>query len=267
MCISIWSEIYFCCIRNGTSHFELCLFSTLAFTFQTTVPPTELPSMSRPTWQQKSAEDAERHFESALPAQRCEAEPGQPRAELLGASGSALQPPLTRDAELHREPAPSSQPPAPAMTSSTSKTNLLLNINDIAQLLQTFIRLNSHINYDKFIIPTFDLAQQNQRIEGWIAKVNECAKMYNWTDEQTTHYALPKLGGHSKKWYEGLHTILLTWSEWQVRLIKTFPSESDFGVLLSDMLERRMKFGESVDSFEYTCFNGKEQGHISVPNQ
>lgn len=136
----------------------------------------------------------------------------------------------------------------PSLDTSTS-TDRLFNINDITKLIQACVR--PQITYDKNIIPVFDPVQRNQRIEAWIAKVNECANIYNWSDEQTTHYALPKLGGHAKKWYEGLHTILLSWTEWQAKLIKTFPSESNFGVLLSEMLERRLKFGDSIDEYYY----------------
>lgn len=62
---------------------------------------------------------------------------------------------------------------------------------------------------------------------------------------------MPKLGGHARKWYEGLQTILLTWPEWQERLSKAFPSESNYGALLSEMLDRRMKLGETIDEYYY----------------
>lgn len=175
---------------------------------------------------------------------------------------TSSQPGLARGTEPeHREPThlmpaneaePTRQPQSssgPATDMDTSKFNLPLNIQDIAQLIKSFVR--PQITYDKNIIPIFDPTQKNQRIEGWIAKVNECAKIYNWTDEQTTHFALPKLGGHAKKWYEGLHTILFTWNEWQSSLIKTFSSETNYGAILSDMLERRMKFSDSVDEYYY----------------
>lgn len=129
--------------------------------------------------------------------------------------------------------------------------NMSLNVHDFAQLLQNFYKPGSHVNYDKNIIPVFDPSQKNQRIENWLAKVNQCAHIYHWSDEQTAHYALPKLGGNARKWYEGLQNILLTWPEWQEKLTKAFPSESNYGALLTDMLERRMRIGESIDEYYY----------------
>lgn len=147
----------------------------------------------------------------------------------------------------------SSLPHIGAQQISTPTANTVtINSSDFALLLQNMLKPNPHgISYDKNIIPNFDPTQKNQKIESWIAKVNECAKIYNWSDEQTSHFALPKLIGHAQKWYQGLQTILLTWPEWQERLIKAFPSETNYGALLSDMLDRRMRIGESVDDYYF----------------
>lgn len=137
-------------------------------------------------------------------------------------------------------------------TNANNSSFMSINTSEFANLLQNLIRPAAHgISYDKNIIPCFDPTQKNQNIDNWLAKVNECAKIYKWTDEQTTHFALPKLSGHAKQWYEGLQTILLTWTEWQIRLRKAFPSESNYGALLTAMLERRMKIGESVDDYYF----------------
>lgn len=134
---------------------------------------------------------------------------------------------------------------------SLNSPNMSISVQDLSSLIQSLTQNNGRMTYDKNILPVFDPAQKNQRIESWIAKVNECAQIYKWTDEQTRHFALPKLEGHAKKWYEGLQTILLTWVEWQDRLIKAFPSETNHGSLLTEMLERRMKIGESVDGYYF----------------
>lgn len=104
----------------------------------------------------------------------------------------------------------SSLPHIGAQQISTPTANTVtINSSDFALLLQNMLKPNPHgISYDKNIIPNFDPTQKNQKIESWIAKVNECAKIYNWSDEQTSHFALPKLIGHAQKWYQGLQTIL-----------------------------------------------------------
>ncbi|KAH9638277.1 hypothetical protein HF086_013715 [Spodoptera exigua] len=79
----------------------------------------------------------------------------------------------------------------------------------------------------------------------WISKVDECAEIYNWNDRQTVHYALPKLVGHAKTWYQGLPTIRHSWKEWKVLLRESFPSTENYAELLTEMLNRRARPGDS----------------------
>ncbi|KAL0860363.1 hypothetical protein ABMA27_009763 [Loxostege sticticalis] len=165
--------------------------------------------------------------------------------------------PLRADSSAQPSSSFATQKPSGSQTSNAcagentqANSNLSLSANEFTKLLESLVRPSS-MTFDRNMIPIFDPTQRNQRIEHWIGKVNECAKMYNWTDEQTFHFALPKLSGHARKWYESLQTILLTWTEWQYRLIRAFPSESNYGSLLSEMLERRMKVGETVDEYFY----------------
>lgn len=101
------------------------------------------------------------------------------------------------------------------------------------------------------VVPEFDPSLKNQSISNWLTKVNECAVLYGWTERQVVHYALPKLVGVAKKWYEGLPTLLFSWHEWQTKLKSAFPSEENYGQMLWDMLTLRAKFGESLEDYYY----------------
>lgn len=65
------------------------------------------------------------------------------------------------------------------------------------------------------------------------------------------HNALPKLVGVAKKWYEGLPTLLFSWKEWQAKLKSAFPAEENYGQMLTDMLAKRARFGESLEDYFY----------------
>lgn len=101
------------------------------------------------------------------------------------------------------------------------------------------------------VVPEFDPSLKNQTISNWLTKVNECAVLYEWSERQTIHYALPKLVGVAKKWYEGLPTLLFSWAEWQVKLSSAFPSDENYGQMLTDMLAKRARFGESLEEYYY----------------
>lgn len=57
------------------------------------------------------------------------------------------------------------------------------------------------------VIPEFDPMNKGQTIRNWLNKVEECARMYRWDSDQTVHYAMPKLVGIAKTWYQSLPTM------------------------------------------------------------
>lgn len=71
----------------------------------------------------------------------------------------------------------------------------------------------------------------------------------------TIHYSLPKLSGVAKVWYEGLPSLLYTWPEWKKKLIESFPCREDFAELLTEMLAKRVRYGESLEHYYYEKLN------------
>lgn len=108
-----------------------------------------------------------------------------------------------------------------------------------------------HPNMMNNVVPEFDPSDSTQSIETWIHKVNECGKIYNWNETQICHFALPKLSGLAKRWYQGLPSLMFTWDEWKNKLLLAFPSNENYGDLLIKMLKIRCKFGEPLDVYYY----------------
>jgi len=63
--------------------------------------------------------------------------------------------------------------------------------------------------------------------------------MYKWGDDQIIHYAMPKLTGVAKSWYQALPTMSYSWKEWKIKLTESFPNKDDYAELLTEMLARR----------------------------
>ena len=97
---------------------------------------------------------------------------------------------------------------------------------------------SSSLNH-RNILPSFDPSSKNQRIDIWLKKVNECASVYGWDEKTIVHFAMQKLEGLAKTWYESLNSILFSWTEWQDKLRKAFPCEQNYGQFLEDMLRRK----------------------------
>ncbi|KOB74119.1 Uncharacterized protein OBRU01_02553 [Operophtera brumata] len=105
------------------------------------------------------------------------------------------------------------------------------------------------------VVPEFDPMNKDQTILTWLTKVEECAEIYGWDQKETIHFALPKLSGIAKSWYTGLDTVLYSWGEWKKKLIETFPYRDDYAELLTVMLAKKVRFGESLERYFYEKIN------------
>ncbi|CAK1597525.1 unnamed protein product [Parnassius mnemosyne] len=105
------------------------------------------------------------------------------------------------------------------------------------------------------IIPEYDPMLKEQTINNWLDKVDECSEIYDWSDKQTIHYALPKLTGLAKMWYQGLPSIKHTWPQWKIMLKESFPSTENYAELLTNMLDRRVRSGESFEIYYFAKLN------------
>lgn len=131
-----------------------------------------------------------------------------------------------------------------------------LSTKDVIKLLKDFkgdTRKSSPLGNTNLnnVLSEFDPANRNQTIECWLRKVNECGIIYGWSETQVAHFALQKLVGLAKKWFESLPTVIFTWDEWQAKLRKAFPSEENYGRLLEEMLSRTSRPDESLREYFY----------------
>lgn len=134
------------------------------------------------------------------------------------------------------------------------KTASSFSTKDILKLIKTCSGENSRSSFNNNlnnVIPEFDPSNRAQTIESWLRKVNECAVIYNWDEKQVVHFSLQKLVGLAKRWFEALPTVIYTWSEWQEKLRKAFPSEENYGRLLEEMLSRTSRNDESLRDYFY----------------
>lgn len=135
----------------------------------------------------------------------------------------------------------------------------MMNANLFEKLLDVMKDYKNGSDKDKFpvlnVIPDFDPMSKEQTVDSWINKVEECAQIYNWNEKQRIHYALPKLCGVAKTWYQGLPSVLFSWDEWKIKLLESFPSRENYAELLTEMLNKRVKFGEPLEMYFYSKLN------------
>lgn len=146
----------------------------------------------------------------------------------------------------------SSQVPRPSTSRPNNEGTSETLISTLLEFMQS---VKKDSNSERFpvmnVIPEFDPSKRNQTIHTWLSKVNECASIYGWTDKQIAYYALPKLVGLAQRWYQGLPSVKFSWSEWESKLTLAFPSEENYGQLLTEMLACRARFNDSLEEYFY----------------
>lgn len=138
---------------------------------------------------------------------------------------------------------------------SNSNINLQSFLTELTKTLSTTRNVGNKFPMLGNIIPEFDPMIKGQTIHTWLCKVEECAKLYNWGDDQVIHYALPRLSGVARSWYQALPSMSYSWPEWKLKLVESFPSSDDYAELLNEMLVRRARFNESLELYYYNKIN------------
>lgn len=134
-----------------------------------------------------------------------------------------------------------------------------LSINDVMDIIKslpsTAFQSHNHFSMSTNTVPEFDPANKEQTIDLWISKVEECAAMYNWSEIQLLHYALPKLIGLAKVWYHGLDSLNHSWAKWKELLTKQFPTVQNYAQMLHEMLDRKVRHNETLETYYYHKIN------------
>lgn len=127
------------------------------------------------------------------------------------------------------------------------------------KFLNVMNNVRSSSDGDRFpvlnVVPEFNPHNKEQTIDSWIHKVDECSQIYGWNDRQVVHYAMPKLTGVAKTWYQGQPSLLHTWSEWKTLLRENFPTRENYADLLQEMLNKRVRYGDALDLYYYSKMN------------
>lgn len=106
-----------------------------------------------------------------------------------------------------------------------------------------------HINGD--CIPKFDPEDTKQTSEAWLRKVDELSHINEWSEAQTIHYAIAKLEGLARTWYDSLQSLDHTWPRWRAMILEAFPDEFNYPELMEKMLARKKTEKESYVAYYY----------------
>lgn len=186
--------------------------------------------------------------------------PLSPHGDRLSRSSVRRSPSNKRRRDWSRSPSSARPSTSRASKSGYESNSNINNSKDVVnQFVEALKQLSKSANHKLpsvgNVIPEFDPLSKAQTILNWITKVEECAEIYEWDEREIIHYALPKLSGLAKSWYQSLPTLLFTWSEWKSKLVEAFPCRENYAELLSEMLSLKVKYGDPLEQYYYAKLN------------
>lgn len=204
--------------------------------------------LSRTRHQLRQLENEVRHERERLGSQNAspQARSGGSNIENIGQTDKESIPNVSRSEQNSQ---PETKKPRLDLGDASSFFAEFLNVlKNRAGDRESFSTLNN-------VVPEFDPLSKEQTMSVWLDKVDECSEIYGWSERQTIHYALPKLTGHARTWYQGLPSIKHTWAEWKILLSESFPATENYAELLTEMLNRRARPGESLEIYYFSKIN------------
>lgn len=126
-------------------------------------------------------------------------------------------------------------------------------LNKFLDIQNVNSRSNSKLSLHN-VIPEFDPMSKEHTIITWLTKVEECAEIYHWDEREIIHFALPKLTGLAKQWYQGLIRCC-TLGRGGKESLESFQDRQDHAELFNEMLNKHARYGKSLEQYFYTKIN------------
>lgn len=120
----------------------------------------------------------------------------------------------------------------------------------LSSIMQSGSRTSNHFLSAKFL-PEFDSEASKFDVDDWLEKVNNCATVYNWEDKTKLFFAVCKLRGNAKIWYDELPNPPLTWEVFSRMITRQFTGELGFGKLLKEAVLYTSTPGQDLKTY---CF-------------
>lgn len=113
----------------------------------------------------------------------------------------------------------------------------------------TFRMGGSEINA---MIPEFDPSKGDVFLSDWIRNIENFKDVYGWDDRMLMFYGVLRLGGAAKLWYQSKKEHVKSWTALKDELRKSFPENKDDSTIIMQIMARRKKNDECVESYIYS---------------
>lgn len=97
----------------------------------------------------------------------------------------------------------------------------------------------------------------------WIDVVEGMRKVHHWSDQRTMLYASLRLKDAGKFWYQSRQKQLMTWAEFKMELIVSFPSAIDESAIHIKLMSRKRKSTEAIETYFYEVVSLAKRANLN----
>jgi len=101
-------------------------------------------------------------------------------------------------------------------------------------------------------VPTFDPAEEKGlKAADWLISVEQIKELHRWSDNAAIHFAVAKLKGSARIWWNNLSEKRLSWEDFHQQVLEAFPKCENYADLTRRMVDRRKRNNESYIEYYY----------------
>ncbi|XP_062541741.1 uncharacterized protein LOC134209743 [Armigeres subalbatus] len=87
--------------------------------------------------------------------------------------------------------------------------------------------------------------------ESWLDNIESTGEAYGWHDITRLYCARMHLQGAARLWWNGVQSTVKTWATFKAKLREAFPDSNDPVLIHEQLMRRKKKSGETVETYFY----------------
>jgi transposase InsO family protein len=117
------------------------------------------------------------------------------------------------------------------------------------------------------LIPIFDPARDDARIEHWVERVDSLAERYRWDDDTIVRMIASRLKGNARQWYDGQTRSDATWAHIRNDFVAQFRKSVPFSKLLKEAANYETTAGQTLGDYCFQKLSKLRALQLQIPEE
>jgi hypothetical protein len=117
------------------------------------------------------------------------------------------------------------------------------------------------------LIPIFDPARDDARIEHWVERVDSLAERYRWDDDTIVRMIASRLKGNARQWYDEQTRSDATWAHIRNDFVAQFRKSVPFSKLLREAANYETTAGQTLGDYCFQKLSKLRALQLQIPEE